>query len=237
MGSTTSAHRRDALLHDGPCRPATAIAAEPRQLLPNTGVRPFVEYLIRVTLDYRRLAPATAGLKRKASVVKGVDQFRRRRRLRQDADPPEWIIALIGGAHAVTGYSAVRCREIHHSRRRSRRRSPAPAVVREPHRRRRGVDVMHIGALTPQTGWPAGGQTACDQVLDDLLLPVDRDARPTIWRKSKAQSAGDIQANAAMVHRLGAIDRRRPSRSSDRPPMFDHPGANAVLDSRCRDVR
>ena len=114
-----AAHRRDALLQHLAFG-ELARAAEPRvQLVPDARVRPVLDVLVVVALQIEpRQRRRAHGVERKAAVGVGIDQLViGRRRLRQNAEPAERIVALEAREHAVRECSAGRCRGSRRSRR------------------------------------------------------------------------------------------------------------------------
>jgi len=103
-----AAHAGDGFLRDGAFHelPAVVGGKARLQFFPDAVVGPEREVFLRCALqveaaDFRR----THGEEREAAVMVNVDKFfRSRRRLRQDAEPTEGIVAIVDGEDAV-GYS------------------------------------------------------------------------------------------------------------------------------------
>ena len=98
-----AAHRRDALLQHLALGQLARAAQPLMQLVPDARIGPSLDLLVVVALQIKpRQRHRAHGVEREAAVGVGVDQFViRRRRLRQDAEPAERIVALEHAEHAV----------------------------------------------------------------------------------------------------------------------------------------
>ena len=167
------AHRGDALLEDG----ARVDIAEPdAQLIPDPVVGPVLDVLVDGDLKVQPTDLLRAHrVQREPVLVPGVDQLvGGGLRLGEDPEPAELIDELVLG-HVLGDRLAAHAVEAVASRDRVAHELVLGAPVGERDPRRVGLDVveLHVGDLEPHI--PAAVEQRRDQVLDDLLLPVDRD--------------------------------------------------------------
>ena len=99
-----------------------------------------------------------------------------RRRLRQDAEPTERIVALEHAEHAVGNARPANAMEAVTAGDEIAFDFLRPAVMREADLRSWRRQVVHADIVDLEQQRPAVGEPPRDQVFHDLLLPVNRDA-------------------------------------------------------------
>ena len=204
------AHRRDALLEDRPAvdrHPEAAV-----ELVPDRVVGPRLLVGLALQVHAGDLRRAQRG-EREAALVVGVDQLLRAAARTRPGSPS-----------SRTGTRARRPsgrRRSWAGRRRGSRRSPRsrrpPAPAGEPScvNSTRAADVdLHVGDLEVQR--QPGLQPRADQVLDDLLLAVDRDRAPA-GQVATARSGGPRRRSAARRPRGPGPARASARRARPRP--------------------
>src|SRR5829696_2549642 len=171
-------HPRDALLDDLAAVQRPALEREaPLELAPDPLVRPLVELLVGPALKVeprdRRRAHA---VERESPLVVAVDQLVvRRRRLREDPEPAERVIARELGEHIARDRFAADAVVAVAAGNEVAAKLSSFAVVDEPNRRRVGLEAVHRDVVCLEDQRATRLDPRGDEVLHDLLLPVNRD--------------------------------------------------------------
>ena len=161
----------------------------------------------------------------------------------EDPEPGEGVLALVAGQRAVRHGRAARCRGSRRSRRRPRSAAPRRRRSARAGGRRRALDRGRL-RLEAHVG-PAGG----DQVLDHLLLAVDRDraAAREVGQRDPVALAAEAQLEAVVHHALAVqavghaelvpARRRCPARARRRARAWRRTRASAPPARRSRSPR
>src|SRR5215213_210109 len=171
-------HPRDALLDDLATVQHPPLEREaPLELVPDPLVRPLVEVLVGAALEVQpRQGRRAHAVQREPALVVAVDQLVvRRRRLREDPEPAERILARELGQDTVRDRFAADAVVAVAAGNELAANLSSFAVVDEPDRRRSGLDAVHRDVVHLEEQRAARLDPGGDQVLHDLLLPVDGD--------------------------------------------------------------
>src|SRR5215207_2775313 len=171
-------HPRDALLDDLAAVQRPALEREaPLELVPDPLVRPLVEVLVGPALEVQPREHRRAhAVQREPAIVVAVDQLVvRRRRLREDPEPAERVIARELGEHTARDRVAADAVVTVAAGNEVAAELPSFAVVDEPDRRRLRLEAVHRDVVYLEEQRAARLDPRGDQVLHDLLLPVDGD--------------------------------------------------------------
>ncbi len=226
----------------GPSASVQPVRAEPdAQLLPHPLVGPARHVLVRIDLDVEPADLRRAqAVQREAALVPRVDELvGRRRHLGQDAQPREREVALVHPQRAGRDRRprhAVRSVAAGHEVAAQLVGLPVRAIA---HQRPRGVEIRQRHVLDLEPDRPAGRQARGDEVLDHLLLPVDRDRAPEGQVRERDAVAGAVEGeqDAAVDQPLAAqaIGHAQLVEQLD-SALLQHAGAHAVLDVRAAAV-
>src|SRR5215469_2337027 len=176
-----AAHARHPFLQHRPRCQLPAITRETSfQFMPNLFVRPLLDVLIRLALNVQaadlRRSHAEKG---EAALMGAINQLvRRRRRLRQNAKPPERILSLKNCQRARRQARPANSVEAIASRDEITAYLVPSAVflIRNPGRV--PVEIMHADIIHLKQHLPSTRQSRVGQVLHHLVLGIDRDSLP-----------------------------------------------------------
>src|SRR4029079_5142728 len=171
-----TAHRRNALLQHRAFLQLARATETLVQFIPDALVGPVLDFLVMIALQVetgQRRRPH--GVERKTAIGIGIDQLMiGRRTFRQDPEPSEWIVPLehaedlVGNAGPADPMKAV-----------TPRNEVAadfllPTLVPEPDLWLLAGQLMDADVAHLKQQWTAICQTAFDEILDHLLLSVNR---------------------------------------------------------------
>src|SRR5262245_25845071 len=163
----------------------------------------------------------------------GVDQLvLRRRRLRQNADPPERVFAVVFGEHAGGNARSANAVEAVAAADEVTVELLELTFVAEPDLRRSPREIVDAHIVDPEHDLAAVGEPFRYQVLHHLLLSVDRNALPDqVAEVDVVQCALEAEMNAVVEHRLAlqtladaGLDQQVGG------PLLEQAGADAALD-------
>src|SRR5215212_345673 len=232
-----AAHRRDALLDDRALveRPAVRGSEAGAQLVPYPLVGPGLDLVGGVALQIEaaelRRAEAVQG---EAAVVMAIDELvGRGRDLRKDSEPRERIVAGVDRQCAIgDGVAADSVRSV------ASGDDPAAqllvgAVVAKADEGGVGVDGVDAHVLDLEEQRTACVQARLDEVLDHLLLPVDRDRPPAgqLGERDAVAAALEAQLEALVDEPLAvqALADAGLGEDVDRA-LLEDAGTDALLD-------
>jgi hypothetical protein len=172
-------------------------------------------------------------VEREAALVVAVDELLARGlNLGQDAEPAERIDVLARREHAIGHRRAADAVEAVAAGDDLAAQLVALAVVAVAQRRLVGVDALWRHVLGPEQERRAGFDASGDQVLNDLLLAVNRDAAAVgqLVERDSVALAAEAQLNA-VVHEplpLEALAHAHLEQEVD-GALLEHAGADAAL--------
>src|SRR6185295_12476124 len=202
--------------------------------IPGAVVGPGFNLLIVIALQIESgQAWRTHGVKRKAAISVGIDQFViGRRALRQDAEPTKRIVSLEHTQHAVRNAWPANTMETVAPRYEIAVDFLMPPIMLETDFRLLCFQVVNRDVVDLEEQRRAVGDPTLHEILHYFLLPVDRDALVhQLLEVDTLQIAIDAYIDSPMQHALAlhaATDTHIGKQVGG--PMLDQAGAYAIFD-------
>src|SRR5437773_1570977 len=229
-----AAHRGDALLQHGALRQFARAANARVQLMPDARVRPVFDVIIGGALHIEaRQSGGAHGVKRETTLVVGINQLMLGRgRFGENADPSEWIFAMLGSERSRRNARPANAMKAVAAADEVTSEFDIAALVPEANLRRAADEIVDAHVARLEQNGSAVGEPPGDQILYDLLLAVDGHAlADQLAEIDVVQGTTEREINAVVEHAF--VLHARADAGFDEQvarPLLDEPGTDAALD-------